>query len=404
MKSMPLSDRTAVQVPRISVLLFVFGALCLDLNLPRLGSLKIGNLVMVASMLLSIGLLAYKNAWRLPFPSIRSSNRILLVYLGLIAASTLWAPSAMDTLYQCVLLIVIYAASVFLASAPIERVVRSIVVFACIAAVLSLAVIPADRALAFQPFTSGERPELRGVFEHQLRLGLYMGLALGLVVLAALNGDLRRIFPQRWWLYLCLPLIFAAFVLAYARLYSFFVVVALALTIAFALGRWMRWIAGICTLAVVVVAITIQSSLESTLAGAGVDTSLTGRTTIWLRSIGEAALTPLKGHGFASFDQPAFDHLWPGVYRPPHPHNSFIQAFFENGYLGFGLVVLLALSHIWVAGARNPDQRYSYTFFFVLTMVLGSLTGANYASKPVTLYCLVLLMTSIAIQTRNKSK
>ena len=39
----------------------------------------------------------------------------------------------------------------------------------------------------------------------------------------------------------------------------------------------------------------------------------------------------------------------------------------------------------------------------VVTMVLGSLTGANYASKPVTLYCLVTLMISMAINSRERS-
>jgi O-antigen ligase len=156
-------------------------------------------------------------------------------------------------------------------------------------------------------------------------------------------------------------------------------------------------------LGAVALALIFQANIESTLANAGVDTSLTGRTTIWTKSITEALLSPWKGYGFGSFDNPAFDYMWPGFYRPPHPHNSFLQAFFETGYIGMALVILLALSHLIVSGRRDPERPYSYTFFMVVTMLLGSLTGANYASKPVTLYCLVTLMISMAISSRERS-
>lgn len=392
-----------IRVPNISVFFFVLGALCLDLNLPRFEGIKTGNLAMIVLMGLSIFATALANGWRIPSPSIRSSNRLLLVYLILVAASAAWSPSATDTIFQLTLLSIIFLTTSIIAAAPVELVVRHVVMLGSITAVLSLLIIPVDRSLAFQPFTSGERPELRGVFEHQLRLGLFMGCALGLAVLAWLNGDMRKVLPQRWLLFLAAPLMLGVFYLAYARLYSVFVVASLLLTVSFSMRKPMRWLVTATALGAIALALTFQANIESTLADAGVDTSLTGRTTIWMKSINEALLSPWKGYGFGSFDNAAFDYMWPGFYRPPHPHNSFLQAFFETGYIGMALVILLALSHLVVSGRRDPVRPYSYTFFMVVTMVLGSLTGANYASKPVTLYCLVTLMISMAINSHERS-
>ncbi|MEN4955912.1 O-antigen ligase family protein [Stenotrophomonas indicatrix] len=398
------SPSEGIRVPSVAVLFFVLGAMCLDLNLPRLESIKTGNFAMILLIALSVGSVALANGWRVPRPSIKSSNRLLVVYLALIGASATWSPSLADTLYQLALLSVIFFGTIMISSAPVELVVRYVFLFGAIASVLSLLVIPVDHSLAFQPFTSGDRPELRGIFEHQLRLGLFTGCALGLLTLVWLNGDMHRVFPRRWWVLLAVPVMVGVFYLAYARLYSVFVVAALMLTASFSMRKPVRWAVTVIAIAAIAFALTFQAGIESTLAAAGVDTSLTGRTTIWMKTANEAMLSPWKGYGFGSFDNAVFDHMWPGFYRPPHPHNSFLQAFFETGYLGMVLVILLALSHLAVSGRKDPERPYSYTFFMVVTMILGSLTGANYASKPVTLYCLVTLMVSMAISSREGSQ
>ena len=97
-----------IRVPNISVFFFVLGALCLDLNLPRFEGIKTGNLAMIVLMGLSIFATALANGWRIPSPSIRSSNRLLLVYLVLVAVSAAWSPSATDTIFQLTLLSIIF--------------------------------------------------------------------------------------------------------------------------------------------------------------------------------------------------------------------------------------------------------------------------------------------------------
>lgn len=396
-----------VQVPRvppISVAFFVVGALCLDLNLPRFGGIKTGNIAMLVLFAFSFLLLVYANNGRIQTPRIKSSNLLLLFYLCLVGVSAAWSPSFTNTLFQFLLLSAIFFMSILLAQTSVELVVRYVFILAAASAALSLLMIYADQSIAFQPVSSIERPELRGIFEHQLRLGLFMGLALGLLALVILNGDFRRVFPHGAWAHFALPMILLAFYLAYARLYSVFIIAALLLTVAFSNGRIVRRMAIAGSTVIVASAIFFFGEIESGLSNAGIDTGLNGRTLLWHRSLEEAERGPFWGYGFGSFDSPAFDHLWPGSYRPPHPHNSFIQAFFETGYIGLILVLAIVLSHASVAARREYGRKYSYTFFMVVCTILGSLTGANYAAKPATLWCLVALMVSIAVRLQSSTQ
>src|SRR5690606_7392 len=104
------------------------------------------------------------------------------------------------------------------------------------------------------------------------------------------------------------------------------------------------------------------------------------------------------GFGYATFDSPRFDWLW-GYYRPAHPHNSYIQAYFETGLIGLGLTVMLVATHFLSALSWSSSSgRYSYSLYLVLLMSLGSITGSNYAGKPSLLFCLTLLV--LAVETR----
>ena len=93
---------------------------------------------------------------------------------------------------------------------------------------------------------------------------------------------------------------------------------------------------------------------------------MTGRTIIWEGTLEHAALNPWTGYGMASFGSPAFDSLWVH-YRPLTAHNSYLQAYFETGYVGLALMVGLIAALI-VRGVYTSLlwRRLSYTLFVAL--------------------------------------
>src|SRR5690606_27412179 len=182
---------------------------------------------------------------------------------------------------------------------------------------------------------------------------------------------------------------------AFARLYTLAMVVALGLTFAVSKPGWKRGgtilIGAACTAGVLL----SLDHLGARLLALNADLTLTGRTTMWARTLAVLGDAEWVGRGYAAFDHPSYDWMW-AAYRPAHPHNSFIQAYFETGYVGLGLTIALVISHLRIAlRVSRVTGRYSYSLFLVLLAGIGSLTGSNYAGKPTLLFSLMLLVLGI---------
>lgn len=379
------------------VLVFILGCIGLDLQYFGLNVVNIGNFALVGGAGLAIMLLVFFRDPRLRL-RLTFIDMVYGGYLALIAYSATWSPVAGATLFQFVLLSIAWLGTIFLGGQHILSVVRYLIISAVVVAVLSLLIVPIMPGFAFQPHSSSGIPELRGIFNHQLRLGLFMALACGLIGIAALNKDLPRIFSKRWMAPTAFGIVFVVMIFAAARLYTVAVILALVLTFGLSQRGWPRYVC----LAIIALGLYLILSDQSTLLGQledqGVDTSLTGRTTLWEKTLRVANQKPGWGYGFASFDSQAFDWMW-YRYRPPHPHNSFIQAYFETGVIGLSVILFMVAVHlqqaIYYAGR---ERRYSYTLFVVALTVLGSLTGANYAAKPSSLLTIALLMLAIEVR------
>lgn len=382
----------------LPVLVFIVACAAMDISFGA-DALKVGNLIMCAGAALAV-LLALRLGTRRPQRRLFTlADGIFAAYLVLIGASAMWSPSKIDTIAQLVFLSTLWGATMVLGRENILALVRYTIYAALFVAVASLVLAVVAPDVAYQPLPSGPYPELRGIFHHQLRLGVYMGMGLGLLVLAKFNGDLPRVFPDRMFGYAAAALIFVALILAMARLYTLFVFASLAIALLMPRSP----IGKALTLAVIAAIVGAlfydQGALIDQLDARGVDLTLSGRTTIWMKTLVLADARPMLGYGFPSFDNKAFDWYW-GLYRPSHPHNSFLQAYFETGLVGLALVLLIVGVHILIALRHaGAERRYSYTLFLVSMAVLGSLTGANYGSKPGTLFAYVML--AIAIEARR---
>jgi len=94
--------------------------------------------------------------------------------------------------------------------------------------------------------------------------------------------------------------------------------------------------------------------------------TLTGRTTIWLVTLGFAVQKPWLGHGFHSYRSviPPF-----GDFEPWHAHNELLQQFFTYGVVGVVLVIALYIS-LFRLCRRNLQQPLALTGLALLFLVV----------------------------------
>ncbi len=379
-----------------STLLLAFLVSCIALDVSfGIEDFKFGNVVFLGGVVFCIVRLK-QHGERVGVERLFFADWVYIAYLIYLLITGFWSPSAFSTFGQVTFLGLIWYATVLLGSANIVLFTRYMVNAGVTLAVMSFGIAIMAPGVAYQPSPSGEVAELRGVFHHQLRFGAYMGMALGALILAALNGHLRSVVPSRWLYLPYAAILFVALYLAYARLYTASALGALVVAIAFSASGWKRHIVWLATVAFFVSIFAFGGEIIEFLDDAGVDTTLTGRTTIWEFTLIVAADKPWLGYGFPSFDHSSFDWMWPS-YRPAHPHNSFIQAFFETGFVGLVLVFIQVAAHFRssVRSSTCVPYKFSYSVFFVVFTILGSLTGANYAAKPSVLFAYMLLVLSM---------
>lgn len=396
----PDASEETVPSLKYAPLVLLAGAALLEMRMPELG-INVGNLVLTFSAGVACVLaLLFHRRLSLPLPRLMAHDFAYLAYLGIVVASILWSRSPTDTAVQAVYLIVTWLATYLCARANRQSVVRAMYSLAVLASIASVLLLVLSPASALQPSPSTSVPELRGVFSHQLRLGLFLGTALGLIFVAVLNGESRQVFARP---VLTLPstvLVVSCFVAAFARLYSVAIVLAVLACIMLTTKTVVRVGLLAFSLLASVVLVGMWAKVPLTI---GVDEStltLTGRTIIWARTLDFVGPSLVWGLGYATYNDPSFDFLFP-AYRPAHPHNSLLQAYFETGYVGLVLTLLVMATHVRTSLRFWKRTRViPYSYFLVILTVLGSLFGSNYAGKPTFLLTATLLMISVESRAR----
>jgi exopolysaccharide production protein ExoQ len=390
------------------VAVFVCAAAATDLNVSFASGLE-GRLLANAATFLWLGAtgaylaLTFGRGDRAgPRTRLLGHDRAYIGWLGLVSASMLWSVSASASFKAMVPLAVVWFAALLLCTVPAADVVRAVLVVACVVAVLSLALVAIDTQLAYQPISSTGGDELRGVFRHQLRLGAFMALALGLLVIARLKGDIERVRTKSTLVNGSVIVLLAGVLLmSRSRTYGAAAAVALVLTLLLSRRGRRKWVVLIVGVIVVLAVVNQFDALWIGLQDAGFDTTLTGRTNIWNRTLsGVTQKSRWLGHGFGTLKLPTFDYLFPMYYRPGHAHSSYIQAYFETGIVGLMALIGLVVVQLVVAWRHSVRcNTFSYGLFLVLFTAIGSLTGLNYAGTLSAMFSLMMLF--LAIESRE---
>lgn len=379
----------------LAFLVFLF---LLEAHQPEAIPIKLGNLLLVGASATAVLLtLSLRGAGVLPPPRFATHDWIYAAYLIWCLAGLAWSVARPQTLILTVYLGVAWLATVSLAHVRPVATIRMLIGLAVLVAALSLAIWPIAPGYALQPdVPTGDR-ELRGVFDHQLRLGMMLCMVLGLAGVAIVNGQfdaLRGRLP-RLALIVALALCVAVLALSRARGATAAAILALMLCGLVSRNRAVAW-ASLAGLAGLVLGLWLfGDAIAAALFQNASDATLSGRTLLWPKVLELAGERPLTGYGYGSFYQPLFEHHWRN-YRPPSAHNSWMQAFFETGLPGVLLVAGLSAALV-VAGlhASLALRRISYTLFVGLFVMLAGLLDTVLAGK---LNILTILMLLIAAQ------
>lgn len=380
---------------------FIVATIFLGVQLPGSG-IKLGNLLMLAGAYFAMACVLISQSQERRFRyALYGSDYVYLVYITWCLISTQWSRSPIDTAVQTVYLASVWLATLHLRDMTLGLALRLLVRSAALICVASFVLAGLLPEVGFQPHSTTGLPELRGIFEHQQRLGLFCGMILGLLVIAWANDDIHRLFGwQRWSVIAVAFVIFLALVAAQARLYTAAFIISVAFTFGLSKPGLLRKLSLVSLAAFVGLAVLNTGYTMQVLDSIGTEgNTLSGRTTVWERSLEVAHTSPMRGHGYASFFSSHFDYVW-GNYRAPNAHSSFIQAYFETGIVGLSLTLLLIGVQIREAlRVGRLSGKYSYSFFLILLAAASSATGVTYAGKPTILFSVLLLV--LAIENRQ---
>lgn len=386
--------------------LLVFGSLALEVHQPELG-IKLGNVILMLVCAVVIASRCYfppRTASEVSAPS--EYDVLIIVNLLWGAYSIAYSPSPKDTLVHTVFAATLWLAILSVKSGRFDLTLRLIFWSGVIVASAALVAGQLGFGWAFQSHSTTGAPELRGIFEHQLKLGMLTGIALGIFFVASANRELTSLRGR------CPPILFGAAVLivllswyaSHARSPMAALIVAIACCGSFAPRRMVR----IATWAAVAAAAAIfwshADEVSAMVFATESDVTFSGRMEIWQETWAHAALRPWTGYGLASFASPAFDSLWVH-YRPPSAHNSFLQAYFETGYFGLaltaGLVAALIIRGLYISFLW---KRLSYTLFFALYGASSSVMSVIYAGKPSVFLTYTLLIAAQEAHAATQSR
>jgi len=376
---------------------FLAATYFLELDVLREG-INFGNIfVLLGSWYAIVMALMRKYSFGKYFMPMHATDAIFIAYLAFLTWTVTWSPLPRDVIIQVIFVGSAWLAAASLADTPAIKVASFIAKSAVLLGILSFAMIFVRPDAAFQAYSATDRPELKGVFFHQQRLGLFMAMAIGLVGISYLNGEMKRVLSG-WLSYsrtIAVAVIVVALIAAFARSYTVFLVVSLAIAFAVNQRGWKKGVILSGAFMAFVCMFLFYDQIAATLGETDADLTLTGRTMIWERSLEVAALRPWTGQGFASFGASKFDYLW-GAYRPPHAHNTFIQAYFDSGIVGLVLLVMFILAQLRVGVlVSQVMRRYSYSLFLGSLTLFAGLTGVFYGGKLTALFCTTMLVTAI---------
>jgi exopolysaccharide production protein ExoQ len=372
------------RVINLFTFIFILSFICLSFNFGS-NPIKFGNVIFLGSLLVIFfgGVyISIKSGLFVKFGKSDFWYCLLALYT---LFSVAWSPSKNSALFHSLFLFMVLFGSLIISNVSLKYFLSRYIWIMLFLAILSLGAMFLFPDYAYQPSASTSFPELRGVFRHQLGLGIAIALAIGLMVTSYINNEWDIFFRSKGMFFFVLLFFTVILFLSFARSTMVFLIVSLFLMKPVAFGRIKLYLLSIFSLSMLWVAVELNDVLYFFS-----ENTLNGRLTIWIRTV-ESGGSKLFGLGFSSFEHMVNDSIW-NLYRPAHAHNSFVQLYYELGFIGVILCFFLILANfkeiITSIDVRHDKIPYSLCAFFLL--FFGSLMSVYYGAKPNLPYALLL--------------
>ncbi len=309
----------------------------------------------------------------------------LMLYCAWCALSVTWSYVGFESVVQSLPLLIMLLGLIALANLPVRQTVDAIILVSLTVAVLSWGaglLIPSLGA------SIGPGWRLNGIMAHPQRMVLLMAVAGMLLVSVILSGD--RLFKNRIFDYAALVLFFVTASATQTRAFSSYAAISVGFLV------FTRSKPGAKTFAILIVlmfALVLYLDYDSVLelyARDGTNnTTLSGRTTIWTKTLALAVNHMWIGHGFSAFFSDLTRNFFVS-YVPPHAHNDALNILFETGATGLGLMAAFLLSCLWYfIRGQLPCSGH-----LVLFALFCGTTGVILGGKLSTPMVLILLLSS----------
>jgi O-antigen ligase len=234
---------------------------------------------------------------------------------------------------------------------------------------------------------------LRGVMSHEFELG-YLCACCFLISFANIISGIGNISGYR--MIVLLIILTLSFITLFATqtrtLLAYTALSTILISLVHVRSRT-RFISIIAIVAVTFAVSLFTEQIQDSFSRGESDSTLSGRTLIWERSIAETDSRPLTGHGYASFASSSFDYIWSGFYRPAHAHNTWVMSYFELGIIGVVLITwFLAVQLFTLYKSNNHAGSKTPTFYIAFLCTIAGFTSLIFGGKLSPMMAIILLL------------
>ncbi|HUB29811.1 MAG TPA: O-antigen ligase family protein [Terracidiphilus sp.] len=338
------------------------------------------------------------------------SNWLLLSLPLLAAVSSVWSVDPFDSLRKSIWLLLSTCFAIWMIEClSMERQMQLLIVTGFFCALLSVV------AIVVWPQVGLDRlheDAWQGVFTSKNHLGrIFLFLLLpGLHYPLSARG-------ARWikWPYVVLMLS----MIAMSRSRTAWLLTAVYLVFVVSIGPVMRTARRDRNLSLIsvglllcLVSVIALANLDSVLGAVGGDSTLNGRTVLWPALIRSVNKKPLLGYGYQAFWAPGSGEATNAMIRiyttmrffASYAHSGYLAVLLDNGWLGMGLVALIAIRGMRDGLARMlsaQDKSESWYLGIILLSVLYNIDEVTFM-LPSYLPWVMFLLASASLHGMSK--
>jgi exopolysaccharide production protein ExoQ len=340
------------------------------------------------------------------------NNKYVLLFTGLAIVSTLWSDTPDKTLSRSIGLLGTNLFGLYLATRYTlkEQLLLLVKTFATILLISLLFVVFLPKYGIMSGTHAGD---WRGIYLHKNFLGRIMVVSTITFLLQSISYNKHRSIMY-------LGLIFSIIFLLMSKSSSSIINLLILLIVFFIFRTW-RWRYEIMipvSIAIIflnsVFYIWFDQNAAIIFASFSKDTSLTGRTDIWISIIEMAFRRAWLGYGYDSFwlgfDGPSAEVWYAASWHPPHAHNGFLDLWLSLGLLG---LILLSLSFIdtlskgffWLRYSNKTPDGF-LPLIFMTFLILSNLTESALMKQNdilTVLYVAISYSLIIVTSTQNRN-